>query len=377
VFFREDGLVIEWYVPVLLCLLFFESLIRRSKISVWNDTLLPERQSQSTTSPEKHPDNASSANINAETLKRKRDVIEIIDVDTLPTEDPPSKKTRPAPVPTQSHPVPSPKKGKGLKPANTAKHWAAGLSKEEIRKLGRGVEAASLKQHPPPPSLTTAAAVVPPNSCDAKHEGASAFVVPSETPISPPPKRLALPTRLTPSERKIISASYSARTSSSPGRDKKAMCQAAGNIRSSGLPETANSNSSQDTIPKPPLHNDGGASRQSTATVSGSTKEGNTLAGIGKPMEAPLDSSASVVGAPLKGSEERHIGNTLRHETVPQPSRTVESQVTIKTEEASLSEAESQEIERLCSEVDLPEYEMAEDFLRRQVTRYARAGVSM
>lgn len=94
-------------------------------------------------------------------------------------------------------------------------------------------------------------------------------------------------------------------------------------------------------------------------------------------MEAPLDSSASVVGAPLKGSEERHIGNTLRHETVPQPSRTVESQVTIKTEEASLSEAESQEIERLCSEVDLPEYEMAEDFLRRQVTRYARAGVSM
>ena len=47
------------------------------------------------------------------------------------------------------------------------------------------------------------------------------LVIASVTPVSSPSKRLALPTRLTPSERKVISARHSTTAPSSPERYKE------------------------------------------------------------------------------------------------------------------------------------------------------------
>ena len=354
---------------------------------MWNDTLLPEKPlPQPETASKTFSAGVSPDSSNPGILKRKWDVIEVIDVDALPTESTPLKKSRPsdpelvtASARKQSSPeqrTPSPKKGKVRE-----RHWSAGLSKEDIRKLGRGVEASSLKPLPPPSSLPT-----PPNSCDNKAAG---FVAAPVTPVSSPPKRLTLPTRLTPSERKIVSAAYSGTASSSPDRDKEArstLDTATNGSQCSGRPATVNSNSSQETVPKPPLSNDAeilllpqstGAFLESTNEVDGGA-EMATNAHIDASVDAPIVASASNVDAALPGGGEAQLlyNNTLgcdNNGSAPQISQTIDPQIEGKSEnqnpdEAALFDAEFQEIERLCTEdnsMDFPEYDMAEDFLRR------------
>lgn len=342
-FFRDDGLVIEWYVLLLLCLCFTDAcLIRKSDVPVWNDTLLPERPQSQSTPSKMPPCDVSSTSANSETLKRKRDVI---DVDALPSASLPSKKSRPS----EPQKTPSPKKGKAPGSASSAKHWSAGLSPENVRRLGRGVEVAPLKRLSP-------LAVAP---RDIKEKRASDVMVGSVASISPPPKRPALPTRLTPAERKAVSAPYSTTTPSSPDR----ISEVINSIRpSSGLPASANPDSSQEAISKPPFNNDVdfSISRQSSLEPTNET-------GAGKAVDAP-------VGAALpEGGEEQRADGTLRFNNNEAQAQTMDPHVTdkpkdTKHDEATQSEVESQEeIEKLCTEdvVDLPEYEMAEDFLRR------------
>jgi len=177
-------------------------------VPVWNDTLLPERPlSQYAT---KSPSAGSSSKPNSS--KRKRAISEINNLDALPTPIPDKKprssnlanvgssasneqseadQSQPQTQPRQSSATtPSPKKGK-LKD-KLAKHWAAGLSKEDIQKLGKGVQVPSSDSKPlPHPSSSNSnpntSAILPVRSSfDRAYED----VGPSST------RRPALPTRI-------------------------------------------------------------------------------------------------------------------------------------------------------------------------------------
>ena len=314
---------------------------------MWNDTLLPQSpHPRSITTPTKSP--ISSTHTNPESLKRKRDVFEIIDVDALPTEKLPSKRLKSsdpdfatASVPKATQKSPSPKKGR---PASS--HWTAGLSKTDIQKLGRGVEA-SLQQ--PPPS----SAVPLPNSSDVKPKTTSTT---SATPVSYPPKRIALPTRLTPAERQAYSTS--------PERDQKATTKVAADGCTAHKAATK-SNSSLDADSKPPKYDD--ADRPSITRTQESTNEVASLTKAA-PINAPVDPSVITVGVASSVDREEQKNDRGRQSDIG-PAQTTEPQVTMQPgetrHEAFLSEGET---ERLCTDdipVDLPEYEMAEDFLRR------------
>ena len=174
---------------------------------VWNDTLLPEGPlSQSAT---KSPSTSSSSKPNSS--KRKRAISETINLDALPTpitdkkprssnlnvensasnEQTEADQSQPQRQPQQSSAnTPSPKKGKVKdKPE---KHWAAGLSKGIIRKLGKGVQVPPSDSKPlPHPSSSnsnpnTSALLPLRSSFDRAHE----ICVDSST------RRPALPTRI-------------------------------------------------------------------------------------------------------------------------------------------------------------------------------------
>lgn len=332
-------------------------LIRRSEVPVWNDTLRPEKSS--TASPKKSLSDLPSTNTGSKTVK-KRDIIEIIDDDF--TGDLPCKKPRPSDhesptpsaqkVPGMHQKTPSPLKGKGGS-ANNAKHWSVGLSAEDIRKLGREVEATFLKRSSP---LTSdAIEVAPSNSFDSRHKSPSSSIPPSSTT---PPRRLALPTRLTPSERKFFSTP-----------DKKVMSNAdtvtaPSSSQSSELPVTASL--SHEIIS---FNNDVDAS---FVRQSASTDEEDTPARAGNLMSVEVDTSTSIAFS--LGIEERPADNTLRCDNDKAEVRTcgLLAEITRKPDGADLSEDETQEIQRMCTEdilVDPQEYEMAENFLRQYVIK--------
>ena len=325
--------------------------IRRSNVPVWNDTLLPQsHHPRSITTPTKPP--ISSIHTNSENMKRKRDVSEIIDVDAIPTEKLQFKRLKPsdpdlatASARKTMQNSSSPKKRK--EPA--APHWSVGLSKAEIQKLGRGVEA-SLQQHALPPTSSTLPA--PPHSCDVKHKVSATLV----TPVSSPQKRLALPTRLSPAERKMYSTS--------PERLQKAMSKSKVATDSSTAHTAAASNPSLAADSRRLNNNyvDVLLCRSSITSAQESANDVATLAIAGAPMSPSVDPSAAAVDvAPSEGGEEQKIDEG-GHSDITQPTKQPGE---TRPDEAFLSEVK---IARLCTDdipVDIPEYEMAEDFLRR------------
>lgn len=176
IFFREDGLVIEWCNIILFVLLddCLNSSLRKSDVPIWNDTLLPEKPS----SPSGIPPQASAGS----SKKRKRSTPEIIDIDALPTSisnnkdrssdlidveisacsteqvqaDQPQLETLQTQEQQRSPSlIPSPKKRKRNDKAPPEKHWAVGLSKEDVRKLGKGVQVAPSHLEFPTPSSSS------------------------------------------------------------------------------------------------------------------------------------------------------------------------------------------------------------------------------
>ncbi len=166
---------------------------------VWNDTLLPEWPSSQYATPSKKSPSADSTSSASkpDSSKRKRAISEIINVDALPTpvlnkrpkssnlinvensasnEQTEAEQSQPQILQIQprqsSGNTPSPKKGK-LKD-KPEKHWAAGLSKGNIRKLGKGVQVPPSDSKPlPHPSSSNSkpnTSAISPVRFDRAHE---------------------------------------------------------------------------------------------------------------------------------------------------------------------------------------------------------------
>ena len=205
VFFREDGLVIEWYVlsGPFAPISFSSFLRRKSELPVWSDTLLPEPPPRPTTPLMTSTDSTGRQGSQTLSPKRKRDSRDVIDVDALPTPIITPKKPRVSR--SANSEVSRSSSGKDERPSSTvaplprkvkaknARHWAAGLSQSAIRNLGkRDQSSPSTQQFPPNPSSHSK----PSNSMVTPIRSG---VEPDTTPRPAMPslmKRPALPTRI-------------------------------------------------------------------------------------------------------------------------------------------------------------------------------------